>query len=97
MEIDTWVDGYKVRAFPWVDGEKTIYVNVQYYKPGSSLTQPPAMDKSAWITNDAAGQRFIYDFTATAANYIARLNIPADSHLIITVGTPSGEEGSYHK
>lgn len=92
MEIDKWVDGYKVRAFPWVDGEKTIYVNVQYYKPGSSLTQPPAMDKSAWITNDAAGQRFIYDFTAAAANYIARLNIPADSHLIITVA-PSGEEG----
>ncbi|MDD5022241.1 MAG: hypothetical protein PHR82_08975 [Endomicrobiaceae bacterium] len=85
MEINRWVDGYKIQAFPWVDGEKTIYVNVQYYSPGSSLSQPPAMDKSVWIINDVAGRRFVYEYTATAVNYIAHLFIPTDAQLIIKI------------
>ena len=76
MEIDTWVDGYKVRVFPWIDG-KSIYVNIQYYAPGTSLSPPPAMDKSALIVDNAAGQRLVYEFTSTCAAYIAGLPIPA--------------------
>lgn len=76
MNIDKWVDGYKVRAFPWIDG-KNIYVNVQYYKPGSSINRPPAMDKSALIKDDGAGRRFVYEFTSTCVAYIASLLIPA--------------------
>ena len=45
IELDTWVAGYKVRAFNWVDG-KNIYLNICYYRPGSSLSQPPAVDRS---------------------------------------------------
>lgn len=76
MEFDKWVDGYKVRVFPWIDG-KNIYVNVQYYAPGSSLSQPPAMDNSALVKDDAAGRRLVYEFTSTCVAYIARLLMPA--------------------
>lgn len=48
MEIDTWVAGYKVRAINWVDG-KSIYLNIAYYRPGSSLSRPPAVEKSVLI------------------------------------------------
>ena len=75
MEINTWVDGYKVRVFPWIDG-KSIYVNIQYYAPGTSLSQPPAMDKSALIVDNAAGHRLVYEFTGACAAYIAGLPIP---------------------
>ena len=36
MEIDTWINGCKVRGFPWVDGQN-IYFHVEYYKPGQSF------------------------------------------------------------
>ena len=84
MEIDAWIDGYKVRSFPWIDG-KRIYVNVQYYKPGSSLSQPPAFDKSAFIVDDEVGRRFVNEFTHTMVNYISRLNIPQGTEITITV------------
>lgn len=49
VEIDTWVaGGYKVRAFDWVD-EKNIYIHIEYYRPGASLSAPPAIEKSFLI------------------------------------------------
>ena len=51
INIDTWVAGYKVRAFDWVDG-KNIYMHIEYYKPGSSLSQPPAVEKSFLIAKE---------------------------------------------
>lgn len=51
MEIDTWTSGYKVRAFDWIDG-KNIYLNIAYYKPGSSLEKPPAREKSVLIPKE---------------------------------------------
>lgn len=52
IEIDTWVaGGYKVRAFDWVDG-KNIYLNICYYCPGSSLSKPPAADRSFLLPMD---------------------------------------------
>ena len=74
MEIDKWINGYKVRAFPWVDGEN-IYFNVQYYRPGTSVNQPPAFDKSALIADTVDGRRLAYEYTSTCVNYIASLDI----------------------
>lgn len=91
MEIDKWADGYKVRAFPWIDG-KNIYVNVQYYAPGTSLSQPPAIDKSALVADDVAGRRFVYEFTSTCAAYVANLPIPAGG----TAHINAGKGGDYH-
>lgn len=48
VEIDTWVEGYKVRAVDWVDG-KSIYLNIAYYRPGSSLSKPPAVERTFLI------------------------------------------------
>lgn len=76
MEFDKWVDGYKVRVFPWIDC-KNIYVNVQYYAPGQSIHRPPVCDKSALVADNAAGRRFVYEFTSTCAAYIVSLLIPA--------------------
>lgn len=36
MDFEKWVSGYKVRVFPWIDGE-TFYVNVQYFASGQSI------------------------------------------------------------
>lgn len=74
MEIDKWVDGYKVRSFPWID-HKNIYVNVQYYKPGSSLSQKPLFDKSALVLDNEAGRKFVYELTSTCVEYVANLKI----------------------
>lgn len=51
INIDTWVAGYKVRAVDWIDG-KSIYLNIEYYKPGASLSQPPAVEKSFLIPRE---------------------------------------------
>ena len=83
MEIDTWVDGYKVRSFPWVDG-KTIYFNVQYFAPGQSLSQPPVFDKSVYVTDNDAGQRLVYKFTSTLAEHVARMQIAPESKVVLT-------------
>lgn len=59
MEIDSWIGGCKVRIFPWIDGE-TIYCNVQYYRPGQSLSQPPVWDKTVYVKDNDAGRRVVY-------------------------------------
>ena len=83
MEIDTWVDGYKVRAFPWVDG-KRIYFNVQYYAPGQSIAKPPAWDKTVYITDNAAGQRLVNEFTHSLAELVAQMQIADHTEITLT-------------
>jgi hypothetical protein len=46
--FDGWVDGYKVRYFPWVDGE-SYFFDVQYRSPGMSVEQPPLWEKSMLV------------------------------------------------
>jgi len=83
MEIDTWVDGYKVRSFPWIDG-KTIYFNVQCYRPGQSLSQPPAWSKTVYITNDAAGRDLVENLTSSLTEHVANLAIPDGRKIVLT-------------
>lgn len=85
MTINGWYNGYKVTAFKWIDNEN-IYFNVQYFRPGSSLSQPPAIDKTAYIRADARGWNMVSNFTSTLAEYVARLDIPAGGSAIISVG-----------
>lgn len=82
MEIDAWVNGYKVRSFPWID-EKTIYFNVQYYLPGQSLSQPPAWDKTVYITDDAAGRNMVKNFMNSLVAYVAGLQIQAGRKMVL--------------
>ena len=59
INIATWVEGYKVRAFDWIDGEN-IYINIAYYKPGSNICQPPSVEKSFLILKD--GEQIVREF-----------------------------------
>ena len=49
--VEKWVSGYKVTYFPWIDG-KRIYLNIQYYKPGSSLYRPPAWELIVYLADN---------------------------------------------
>lgn len=48
INIDTWEAGCKVRAFDWIDG-KSIYLHIEYFAPGQSLSKPPAREKSVLL------------------------------------------------
>ena len=75
MELDKWVSGFKVRAFPWIDGER-IYFNVQYYVPGQSLEKPPAWDKTVYVVSSDNGIRLVFELTASLAEHVAKMQIP---------------------
>ena len=83
MNIDGWIAGYKVRSFPWIDG-KRIYFNVQYFKPGQSIQQPPAFDKTVYITDNAAGQRLVNEFAHSLTEYVARMQITDNTEVTLT-------------
>lgn len=87
-ELDKWVGPYRVRAFPWID-DTLIYFNVRWYSPGQSLAQPPVLDRTVYVTNDAAGRRMVYDFTHTLASYVAEglaRRIQSEGKIVLTVG-----------
>jgi len=83
MYIDDWIEGYKVRSFPWIDG-KRIYFNVQYYKPGQSIQKPPVFDKTVYITDNVAGRRLLNEFTHTLVEYVAKIQIPNGAEVTLT-------------
>jgi hypothetical protein len=84
MEIDAWISGYKVRAFPWID-KKRIYVNVQYYAPGQSIRQPPVWDKTVFVTDDPNGNRHVHEFTHSLVEHVARMRCAEGTETTITV------------
>jgi hypothetical protein len=83
MELDKWIRSYKIRSFPWIDG-KLIYFNVQYYAPGQSIEQPPIWDKTVYITDNAAGQRLVYDFTDSLVEHVANMEIANNIKIVLT-------------
>ena len=83
MNIDKWIGPCKVRSFPWIDG-KRIYFNVQYYAPGQSIAKPPAWDKTVYITDNAAGQRLVNEFTHSLAEHVAQMQIADHTEITLT-------------
>ncbi len=83
MEIDKWVSGYKVRSFPWIDG-KRIYFNVQYFRPGQSIEQPPAWDKTVYVTDNTAGRRLVHELTASLVEHVAGMTIADGTEITLT-------------
>lgn len=74
--IDGWIAGCKVCAFDWIDG-KTIYLNMEYYTPGSSLGRPPAKERTYFITkNDAAEYRLENFLHSIVENLMFRKDYP---------------------
>ena len=83
MNIDTWIGPYKVRSFPWIDS-KRIYFNVQHYVPGQSNENPPAWDKTIYITDNAAGRRLVSDFTHSLVEHISKMQINNSTEITLT-------------
>ena len=69
IDIDAWVAGYKVRGFDWIDG-KNIYMNIQYFAPGSSLSKPPAREKSVLIEKTPENEDRIRNYTDSVVRAI---------------------------
>lgn len=82
IEIDRWIDGYKVRAFKWIDN-KSIYINVQYFKSGSSI-ESPVWDKTAYITINNNGINVVSNYLSSLVNYISGLKIEKEQKIILT-------------
>lgn len=83
MEIDKWIESYKVRSFPWIDG-KQIYFNLQYYAPGHSIERPPIWDKTVYITDNDAGQRVISNFIHSLVEHVAKMQIADNTKVVLT-------------
>ena len=83
INIDTWVSGYKVRAFNWIDG-KRIYFNVQYYQLGQSIEQPPVWDKTVYIIDNENGQKLVNEFTHSLVENVANMQIKEGFEITIT-------------
>ena len=83
MNFEEWICGCLVTVFPWIDG-KHIYYNVQHFAPGSSLSQPPQVDKTVYITDDEAGRRMIREYPESLVNFVLGLTIPDGEKFVIT-------------
>lgn len=71
MNIDRWINGYKVRIMDWIDG-KNIYCNVAYYRSGARIDNP-AWEKSVLIKADDKAYKAIEERLYTLVNAIASL------------------------
>lgn len=66
MNIERWINRYKVTAIDWYDGEN-IYFEIEYYRPGQSLGKSPIWSKSFLIPN--CEEQKIHDhFDSVAVN-----------------------------
>lgn len=84
INIDTWIGGYKVRAFNWIDN-KRIFFNVLYYGHGRSIERDPVWDKTVYITDNEAGRNIVLNFTHSLVEHIAKMQIKKGIEVTITV------------
>jgi hypothetical protein len=81
-EIDTWINGCKVRGFPWIDG-KYYYLNVQYFMAGSSIHKP-VWEKTVYITINEQCERIIHNYLHSLITHICSMDIPKDGKAVLT-------------
>lgn len=62
----------------------TDYFNVQYYRPGQSLSQPPVWSKTVYITNDVAGRDMVENLAASLTEHVANMEIPVGRKIVLT-------------
>ena len=83
VRIEGWFSGCRVDCFKWFEGNKW-YFNVQYFKPGSSLSRSPEIDKSVFITDNEKGRDVIFHFTASLVEMVLRLDIEKPYEVLLT-------------
>ena len=69
--VEKWVSGYKVTYFPWIDG-KRIYLNIQYYKPGSSLYRPPAWELTVYLADNDESRDLLENYETSLIESVVR-------------------------
>ena len=69
INIDTWETGCKVRAFDWIDG-KSIYLHMEYFSPGQSLSQPPIKEKSVLLEKSEETEYKLRNYLNTIVDHI---------------------------
>lgn len=72
VEMDEWIGCYRVRTFRWIDNEY-IYVNVQYFLPGSSICSEPAWDRTVYVTLNEKGIYIVKNMISSLVNKISQL------------------------
>ena len=82
MSLDNgeWINGYFVTI---TTSPEHIYVRVRQYKPGASVVQPAALDKTVILENSKTNMSFVKAYKGTVAEYIAQLIIPAVGYAVI--------------
>ena len=71
INIDRWINGYKVQIMDWIDG-KNIYCNVAYYPPGARVNNP-TWEKCVLIQANEKAYKALDDKLYTLVNAIASL------------------------
>ena len=69
--VEKWVSGYKVTYFPWIDG-KRIYLNIRYYKPGSSLYRTPARELTVYLEDNDHSRDLLENHETTLVEFFVR-------------------------
>jgi hypothetical protein len=69
--VEKWVSGYKVTYFPWIDG-KRIYLNIQYYKPGSSLYRPPSWEVTVYLADNDESRDLLENYETSLIEFVVR-------------------------
>lgn len=69
MNIERWTSGYKATAQDWYD-HKNIWFEVEYYKPGQSLSAPPVWSKSFLLPIENA--QTVQSYFDSVTNALAR-------------------------
>ena len=69
--VEKWVNGYKVTYFPWIDG-KRIYLNIQYYKTGSSLCRPAAWELTVYLANNDESRDLLENYETSLIEFVVR-------------------------
>jgi hypothetical protein len=81
---DGWIGCYKVLAEEWYDHEH-IYLNVQYFAPGSNIEKPPVWDKSVYIKDTEKARQMVRDYIHSLVNFVAQMEIKPGYRVVITL------------
>lgn len=71
MKIQKWESGYRATAEDWFDG-RHIFLSIECFRPGQSLSQPPAWEKAFLLPK--AEEDTIRNYFNSVVNHFAAVN-----------------------
>lgn len=67
-DIRKWEAGCRVTAFDWIDG-KSIYLHMEYFAPGQSLSRAPAKEKSVLLEKSEETEYRLRNYLNSIVNH----------------------------